>query len=141
MNIDKIEVVPLESFNGIKFGTSRDKVWELIGKPTRGSFKKTEGTVDTDDYGFFHIFYDKNYNFEAIDVFDDLDIYLNGYKLPKKYSELVEYFKTLYDDVKEDEDGFVSIKGSIGVYVENDEDKVDVITFGVKDYFNYMNEI
>ena len=141
LKLERIEIEPLKSFNGIEFGTSREDIWKKIGKPPCGSFRKSEyEKSDTDDYKYFHIYYDENYNFEAIDIFNDIDIYCNGNKLSKKYSEILEFFKNVYDDIIEDEDGFVSIKGSIGVYLENDEDDLDVITFANKGYYDYMSE-
>lgn len=136
-NTKEIKVMPLNNVNNIKYGINRNELWNKVGKPLK-SFRKTNlSKVDTDDYKNFHVYYDSNYNFEAIEIFgDDIDIYFNNVKLPKKYSEILNYFKNIYDDIEEDENGFVSKKGSIGVYVENDDDKIDSILFGCKDYYN-----
>ncbi len=131
-----IIVVPLISVNGIEFGTSRDELWRRIGNPKK-SFKKTPtSSTETDIYENYHIYYDNNYNFEAIEVFGQIDIYYNNEKLPKSYSKILEYFKNKYDDIEEDVDGFISHKGSIGVYVENEDDYIDAILFAKKNYYN-----
>lgn len=143
-NSKDFNVIPLSSVNGIEFGISRNEVWNILGKPNM-SYRKTQfEKVDTDDYTRFHIYYDDNYNFEYIEIFEDesqferfgdFDIYYNNNKLPKKYSKRLEYFKTLYDDIEEDGNGFISKKGSVCVYIENDDDIIDAIGFGRKDFF------
>lgn len=136
MSIKAIKIIPFKSVNEVDFGTNRKELWKKMGTP-KDSFKKIiDDIVDTDDYEMFHIFYNDNYMFEAIEVFDELDIYYNNVKLPQKYSQLLKYFKSIYDDIEEDECGFISKIGSIGVYIENDEDRIDSILFGRKDYYN-----
>lgn len=137
-----IKIIPFISVNGIEFGTNREELWKQFGNPKR-SFKKTSfSKVETDDYGCFHIYYDSNYNFEAIEVFECIDIFYNNDKLPKKYSELLAYFRNIYDDIEdeEDADGFISVKGSIGVFLYDKIDlsydnDIDGILFGRKDYY------
>ena len=132
----EICIIPLISFNGIEYGTSRKQLWEIFGKP-KGSFKKTSSSiVETDDYEYFHIYYDENYNFEAVEIFKDVNINYNGKILPKQYSSVLNYFKELFDDIEEDECGFISNKGSIGVYYENENDIVDAILFGKEKYYD-----
>ena len=118
-----------------------------MGKPIK-SFRKTNfAKVDTDDYKYFHIFYDNDYkyfhifydndyNFEAIEIFENIDINFNGYKLSKNYSEVLDYFKGIYDDIEEDGYGFISKKGSVGAYIENDDNRIDSILFGYQGYYN-----
>ena len=135
-NIYEFKIIPLKSINGIEFGISRKDIWKQFGKP-KMSFKKTNlSELETDNYEKFYIYYDENYNFEAIEIFDGIDIYYNNYKLPRKYSEILDYFKNLFNDIEDDNNGFISKNGSIGVYVENDSDRVDSILFGIKDYYN-----
>ena len=132
---NKIIIVPLKSFNEIEFGTSRKELWKRIGKPKKSFKKNPTSVVETDVYENYYIYYDVNYTFEAIEIFEQLDIYYNGDKLSQRYSELLEYFKKQYDDVEEDRNGFVSHKGSIGVYIENDDDKIDSILFAKRNYY------
>ena len=128
-------IIPFKSVNRIEFGINRNEIFKKLGKPKK-SFKKTSfAKTETDMYNNFHIYYDENYNFAAIEIFDYTDIYYNNDKLPKSYSELLEYFKTKYDDIEEDSNGFISKNGSIGVYIENDDDIIDAILFGKKDYY------
>ena len=132
METKDIRIIPMKSFNGIEFGISREEFHKIMGNPLK-SFKKTsDSKVETDDYGYFHVYYDDNYCFEAVDVFNELDIYYNDDLLSKKYSELLGYFKNLHDEVEEDDYGFIINDCSVGVYLENDDDLVEVITFGKK---------
>ena len=131
-----VKIIPLKSVNGIEFGLSREQIRKQFGKP-KNTFKKTNfSKVDTDDYGKFHIYYDDNYNFEYIEIFNEIDIYFENNKLSKKYSELLQYFKNIYGDIEEDESGFTSKEGSLSVYKENDDDIIDAIGFGKKGYYN-----
>jgi len=121
----------MESVNEIKFGMTRDEIHSLWGE-TEG-FYKGEADILTDDYGFCHIYYDSNDLFEAIDIAAEyVDVYYENTILPEKYSDILSFFRNMYDDIEEHGNGFISKKGSIGVYIENDEDIVDAIVFGKK---------
>lgn len=125
-----------KKIDDIQFGINRKELWDKVGKPIK-SFRKTIfDKVDTDDYKYFHIFYDNDYNFEAIEIFENIDINFNGYKLSKNYSEVLDYFKGIYDDIEEDGYGFISKKGSVGAYIENDDNRIDSILFGCQGYYN-----
>lgn len=132
----KINIKPMEAVNEIKFGMKRDVIHSLWGK-TNG-FKKTPNSNNlTDDYGFCHIYYDENDCFEAIEIFDkELDIYFEDKLLPKNYSDILKIFKSKFNDIEEDTNGFISKNASLGVYIENDDDIIDAILFGKKDYYN-----
>ncbi|EGC04307.1 hypothetical protein [Ruminococcus albus] len=57
-----IKVDPFVSVNGIKFGTAREKVHEILGKP-EDSFFKGDDDIETDVYSCFHTCYDSEYKF------------------------------------------------------------------------------
>ncbi len=131
----KITIRSMESVNEIKFGMTRDEIHSFWGE-TKGFYKGQEDEILTDDYGYCHIYYDSDDLFEAIEFVDnDLEIHYENTILPKKYSAILSFFRNIYDDIEEDENGFISKKGSVGVYIENDEDIVDAILFGKKDYY------
>ena len=110
---DTIIVIPFISVNGIEFGTSRDELWKRIGLPKK-SFKKTLASVtETDVYDNYHIIYDSNYTFEAIEIFGQVKIYYNSEKLPQTYSLLLEYFRKKFNDIEEDVDGLYHIKAQL----------------------------
>ena len=134
--METIRVIPFVSVNGINFGVTRDEVWRSLGKP-EDSFFKVDDDVETDIYSCFHIYYDKDYRFEAIEVVyvDEAEIYYDDEKVPYSYEEVIEFFRKRFDDVEEDGAGFVSVKGSLGVYIE-EADEYDTILFAMKDYYN-----
>ena len=135
----EIRVEPFVSVNGIKFGTGRADVWKALGKPEE-SFLKGDDDIETDVYGCFHIYYDNDYRFEAIEVVyvDEADIYYDDEKVPGTYDEVLEFFEDRFEDVEEDGAGFLSVEGSVGVYVE-DADEYDTILFARKDYYSDMD--
>ena len=59
---------------------------------------------------------------------DEAVIYYDGVKVPDTYDGVLKFFQDRFDDVEEDGAGFISVKGSMGVYVEN-EDEYDTILF------------
>ena len=130
----KLTIKPMEGVNEIKFGMTRDEIHSLWGE-TEG-FYKGDQDILTDDYRFCHIYYDSNDLFEAIDIAAEyVDVYYENTILSSKYSDILRFFENIYDDIEEHGDGFISKKGSIGVYIENDEDIVDAILFGKKGYY------
>ena len=127
----------MKSVNGAAFGCSREELRALFGEPDCSFLKDPDDAVDTDDYGTFHVFYDDGYRFEALEVVacDEAEIFYDGERLPESYSEVLEFFNELYDDVDEDDCGFISEDGSVGAYIENDDDELDTILFGREDYY------
>ena len=136
MQKTEIRVDPFVSVNGIAFGTSRDELWKILGKP-EDTFIKGDDDIETDIYGCCHIYYDADYKFEGVEVVyvDEADIYFGGEKVPETYDGVLAFFRARFDDVEEDGAGFLSVKGSLGVYVE-DADEYDTILFARKDYYS-----
>ena len=53
----KINVVPLQEVNGVKFGMHRNEVRAILGEARE--FKKSKFSKNTtDDFGYCHVFYD-----------------------------------------------------------------------------------
>ena len=133
----EIKVIPFNSVNGIAFGTSREDVWKILGKP-EDSFYKGDEKVETDIYGCFHVYYDNSYRFEALEVVyvDEADIVYDGEKVPETYDGVLEFFRKQFDDILEDGAGFISVSGSVGVYKETtDQTEYDTILFARKNYY------
>jgi hypothetical protein len=133
----EIRAVPFVSVNGIAFGTLREEVWQILGKPG-DSFHKGDEDIETDIYGCFHVYYDSSYRFEMLEVVyvDAADIYYDGVKVPETYDGVLKFFKSRFDDIVEDGAGFISLAGSVGVYKETtDQEEYDTILFARKDYY------
>jgi hypothetical protein len=135
-----IKIIPNTSVNGVEFGIKREELRKKVGEPIDVFKKDIHDKIYTDGYNNSHIFYDDDYCFEAVELFDldELEIYFNDKILSNKYSEILEFFKSIFDDIEEDEAGFISEKGSVGVYIENDDDEADSILFGKKNYYSEL---
>lgn len=128
--IQQYSVSLLEGFNNAKFGMQRSAVRAVLGEPVR-EFKKSKLSKTTiDDYSFFHVFYDKDDNFEAVEFFSEVEIKVNNDVI---FPSSIEKLKTTEYDFNVDGDGLISTKYSIGVYAPNGV--TESILFGVKDYY------
>ncbi len=78
-----------------------------------------------------------NIIFEALKVIyvDEADIFCGGEKVPETYKEVLGSFQKRFDDAEEDDAGFMSVKGSAGIYVE-DADEYDTVLFAKKDHYS-----
>lgn len=127
MNI--LKAIPLSEVNGVRFGMKRSEVRSIFGEAKE--FKKSKfSKTTTDDFGFCHVFYNLNDECEAIEIFDESEVWINGKNI---FPEGVDTLKSMLADLEEDEDGFISKSQSIGVYAPND--KTESILFGCKDYY------
>lgn len=73
----RFDAVPTTGVNEVKFGMNREEVRRLLGSATE--FYKFDDDVNTtDDFGFCHVFYDDNNECEAIEIFDEAEVYVNG---------------------------------------------------------------
>ncbi len=125
-----LTIVPNESVNGIKFGTSQVEVETTFGKPA-SLFKKTRWSKGTTaDYGDFHLLYDSNGELEAIEIFN-AKVELPDIRLvvPSSVDEVLEAIPSL----KKDEYGFTSKSESVGTYSEGET--IEAILFGKSDYY------
>lgn len=120
----------LEGFNNAKFGMKRSEVRAILGEPVR-EFKKSKfSKTTTDDYSMFHIFYDKEDKFEAVEFFDEVEVKINDSVI---FPVAVEKLKATEYGFVVDGDGIISTQYSIGVYAPNGV--AESILFGVKDYY------
>ncbi len=120
----------LSGFNGIKFGMDRSQVRSILGNPIK-EFKKSKfSKTFTDDYTDFHIFYDAEDKFEAVEFFENTEITVNDTIIfPISVSALAN---TPYIFSTEG-DGLISKVYSIGIYIP--DGKPESILFGKKDYY------
>ena len=73
----RFDAVPTVSVNGVTFGMSREKVRSLLGTATE--FYKCKDDINTtDDFEVCHVFYDENDKCEAIEIFYESEVYVNG---------------------------------------------------------------
>ena len=138
----RIDVIPFESFCGIRFGTSKQDIHKALGTPMDSFMKCPDDKVETDEYSCFHLYYDDNAIFEAAEVVyvDEADIYYDGEKVPETYDGVLKFFQNRFDDVEEDGACFMSARGSMGVYVDESEDGYDTILFARKGYYDDIDD-
>lgn len=124
-----LKAIPLVEVNGVKFGMKRCDVREIFGNATE--FKKSKfSKTTTDDFGFCHVFYNQSDECEAIEIFDDSEVQIDGATV---FPVGVETLKAMLKDVEEDESGFICKSLSIGVYAP--DDKMESILFGCEGYY------
>jgi hypothetical protein len=126
----KINAIPLDSINGVKFGMKREMVRTIFGTEFKEFKKSTFSTTTTDDFGFCHVFYNENDECEAVEIFDDVEVYIeNRLILPGS----IDNIKSIITDFEEDDDSYISRTMSIGIYAPNQ--KIESILFGKIGYY------
>ena len=126
----KINVIPTVSVNNVKFGMDREAVRSLLGNAEE-FYKTADDTNSTDDYGFCHVFYDDNNKCEAIEIFNEAEVYVNGTLL---FPVELDSAKLIIDDFEQDDDGLISYSRSIGIYAP--DGYMESILFGKKGYYD-----
>ena len=126
----RIDVVPTVSVNEVKFGMDRKQVRALLGEAKE--FRKAQYDENTtDDFGFCHVFYDAEDKCEAIEIFDNAEVYVEGKLIfPIDLSTALE----IINDFEQDDDGLTSYSLSIGIYAPDDEP--ESILFGITGYYD-----
>jgi len=131
----RFDAVPTVSVNGVAFGMSREKVRSLLG--TAAEFYKGKDAVNmTDNFKFCHVAYDENNKCEAIEIFYESEVYVNGSLI---FPTDFETAKKVIEDLEEDEDGLISISKSIGIYAPCGD--MESIVFGKEGYYSDMGDM
>lgn len=125
----KINVVPLQEVNGVKFGMPRNEVRAILGEARE--FKKSKFSKNTtDDFGYCHVFYDTDNQCVAVEIFSEAEVYISEKKIfPCSISDAM----LIVSDLKEDSGSFISESQSIGIYAPNGV--MESILFGKVDYY------
>lgn len=122
--------IPNQSVGQISFGLERNKVKDIL-PGFKGEFKKNKYSMNTtDDFGYCHVFYDKNDQCIAIEFFESIDLLYNNHNL---FELNVNEIKRLFNDVYEEYGSYISVNSSIGFFVEGG--KIESILLGCKDYY------
>lgn len=122
-------VIPTKSVNGIAFGTDRETVRKTFGEFRefkKGPFSKNT----TDAFKDFHIYYDEDNRFEAIEIYG-ADVVVDNRKLfPGKLSG----FLSVFPDLSSEEKGYWTSKTqSVGLTAPNR--KIEGVLFGKSGYY------
>ena len=129
----KWTILPVISVNDVPFLSSREEVRVRIDLPFQ-EVKKTPLSANTMDvYDGFHVFYDEQNRFNAVEVFGDYKIAIRGKTV---FPGTITKAKKLLPDLEYDGYGYTSVSQSIGITVNPDnEDRIDGILFGCSNYY------
>jgi hypothetical protein len=122
---------PLNGVHNIKFGMDRKDVRKLFCNEAH-EFKKSKFSKNTtDDFGIFHVYYDKNDKCEAVEIFNDVNVSIDGRIV---FPIEVISAKEVVGDFEEVDGSYISKKSSIGIYAPSG--KMESILFGIKGYYD-----
>lgn len=129
--MEKWKFVPNVSIGSIFFGMSRNEVHNLFDISYK-EFKKTKFSKNTtDDYGKFHIYYTADNKVDAVEIFEDIEISMDGEIIfPIKISDIESRLLGIIY-----EDGYYTHKEhSIGI--EGNGVDAESILLGSKGYYD-----
>ena len=128
--MDKIVAHFLKDVNGVSFGTKRKAVRAVFGTAKEYKKNKFSETI-TDDFGFCHVFYNAEDECEAIEVFGDIKVEVDGAVI---FPTDVETAKKQLSDLVEEDGSLISKKFSVGIYAPSG--KMQSILFGAPGYYD-----
>jgi len=128
------EIKAYDQVGLVKFGMERKRVREILGDFKE--FKKTKYSINTtDDFADCHVFYNKENLCEAIEIFKEAKVLIDGTDLFKLSYEDFKRLLLKYDsDLKITDDSITSKK--IGVSVYAPDFNVESILVFSKEYFD-----
>jgi hypothetical protein len=131
--VSKFEIIPYEKVGDISLQLERESIRKLLGEFKE--FKKSKSSEKkADNFGFCHIYYDKDNRIEAVEFFEGTDLVYNGKNLfSLSYNELLKFAKE--NDYKEDDSGIFIEKLGIAAYVP-DKNKVESILVYRRGYYD-----
>ena len=94
-------------------------------------YKFDDDANTTDDFGFCHVFYDESNECEAIEIFDEAEVYVNGLLI---FPTDFEAAKKAIGDFEQEDDGLISISKAIGIYAPDGH--MESILFAKEGYYN-----
>ena len=128
--MDNWIAIPMKKVNDIEFGMERSEVRKKFAVPAREFKKSKYSKRTTDDFGNCHVYYDGNDKCEAVEIFDEVAVYVDDKKI---FPVTVEEVKKIIPDLVEEEDSYISEKLSIGIYAP--DDKMESILIGCEGYY------
>ncbi len=131
----KFDIKALESINGVKLGELRPKVRESFGANFREIKKSPLSKNTMDAYKTFHVFYTSDNLLEAVEIFPEVTVVLNGQEIPSKFADAKNWLKEQDASVEENADTISSRKLGISIYAP--EGKIESILVAKREYFDF----
>ena len=128
--MDKWIAVPQVEINGVKFGMPRSEVRNVLGGSYKEFSKGRFSKNTTDDFGVCHVFYAEDDKCEAVEVFRECEVWVNGKLI---FPIDIPSVKKLVADLEEDTGSYISKNFSIGIYAPAGEP--ESILFGEAGYY------
>ena len=119
--------------NGVPFGEKRQRVREAFGDDFKEMSKTLFSKNTMDAYSNFHIFYTPDDTFEAIEIFPENNIIVDGKNIEWTYSAVQTWLKEVDSTMIINTEGILSNILSVGIYAPNG--KIESILFAGENYF------
>ena len=129
----KFDVKTKKSVNGADFGCDRETTRKVFGKKYV-EIRKNEFSENTMDvYDSFHVFFTKDNRFEAIEIFGDIKVTVNGERI---FPGSVDKAINVLPKLTRDDYGLIDKANSIGITLsQDDENEIEAILFGCEGYY------
>ncbi len=130
----KFTVELTKKVNGIAFGTDRKDVRKAFDSKYTEMKKNIFSKNTMDAYKDFHVYFDRNDQFEAIEIFNNSELLIEEkIVFPGKLSVLRKVLPELCPD---EYGGYIDKKNSVGVTTSTDNpERLESILLGCKDYY------
>ena len=123
----------LKTVNGVPFGEKRQRVREAFGDDFKEMSKTLFSKNTMDAYSNFHIFYTPDDTFEAIEIFPENNIIVDGKNIEWTYSAVQTWLKEVDSTMIINTEGILSNILSVGIYAPNG--KIESILCAGENYF------
>lgn len=120
------------SVNGVAFKADALTVKSTFGKPNRSIKKAFFSKSRTDVYEDFHIYYSEKGLFEAIEVFGDVTVTVNGKTV---FPGTLSQAKKVIPGLEGEHEEYMSYKASVGITTAEDETSISAMLFGCAGYY------
>lgn len=132
MKVRQWELFPQIQIGEIVFGCEKGEIQKILGRKRKSFCKSIFSKNLTDDYSNYHIYYDDKNLVEAVEIFRNIEVVLNGKIL---FPGTVKQAQKILTDLQYEDGSYISHKESIGLYAPNDDGNIEAILVAEKGYY------